>query len=184
MSRRQRWFDGVTMPRLVLGTVAAWFVVVVGINEVLSPRFDEVERTTVAGEVVGFGVIDDRDGVNYDILLRGHPVRFRIWSEIVHDAMMEPLGSIPAGTVASLVVSRESLDSPTKPPIDPVPTVAVDAMALNGRTVLDLAVSRRWHDRNRRIATWMVPLFLGLAALCSTALVCRIRRYRVAEGTC
>ena len=176
MSKTERSFDHVSLPKLIGVTACGWCLVVAMIVSVASPGFDAAPRTTITGEVVGFGAVKERDGLAYDILVRGYPVRFRLSPELLDPAKTAPLLSITAGTVAEIVARRDRLESPSTPLFDPTPTVRVDALALNGSTVLALADAKRWDEQNRTIAVWMMPVFFAFAAYLTFEAVLRVRR--------
>jgi hypothetical protein len=177
MSAKPRWYEGVSMPRLIFGTVGSWVVCIAAAWYLLSPGFDAIERTVISGEVVGHGspMLGDRPA--FDLLVRGYPVRFRVSAAVVEYALKGRLPeSLTSGTVAELIVPRHELESPSRPPIDPVPTVSIDAFTLDGRTVLHLEESKKWDEQNRWYAAWLMLIFAIISGICTTALTLRLRR--------
>lgn len=166
--------------RLGLGVVAAWLLAIGGwCWLLLLPRFDERPRIDVTGEVteVATPVIGGQPAL--ELVLRGQTLRFRVFEKIFAQALHRrvPAELVP-GVKVRATVEQEDYRDPYSPEPYRVPTITVDALEIDGKAVLTLADSRRWHEGNRKVMWVLVPVFCIMAGYLSLMLVRRLREER------
>lgn len=177
---RRRWYDGVSIWRLLLGAVCAWAGLAFVLTDLaFQVPFDRIPRATVAGRVTSVSVTTIDEHPVLDVAVDAQPVRFRVWDGLFADALAGDVpGELVPGAPVEVVVPREQLNAPRLSAPGRTPTVSVDALAVSGRSVLDLAASRRWHETNGQYEYWILLLMTVGAFTCTSALVLRIRRDR------
>jgi hypothetical protein len=160
--------EHVSLFRLVLGTVCAWALTAgIPIWLAVTPTFDEEQRITIEGEIVEVETLRVREETVLDFSLRNQTLRFRVTTGIFQAGWHERVPSeLRPGAVAKVQVFNSEYRNPYSPVPYRVPTVYVSAIEIAGIETLPLAVSRQWHENDRRWAWYL----LGFAAAASVVL--------------
>jgi len=175
-----KWSEGlkqVSLGKLTGGAVVAWLVCIFIVGWLLTvPKFDEVARSVVVGEVTSLAMpIEDKQPA-LEFTLRDQPLRFRILSAIFVEALKKELPpELRPGVTVRLEVPREKYEALSKQALERVAVVYPDSIRIGDRDVLTLAASRKWHDENRRMAWLAAPVFVTLASLLSVLAFIRAR---------
>jgi hypothetical protein len=179
------WVKSTSATRVIVGAIAGWAgTVFIGSWLVLVPRFDERSRTTLSGTVDSVEIIEfQRAKPDLEFTIASEASRFRIDSGVFRDVFQSrPPDALRVGATCTAIVPTEVYRDPFMPPPNQSPTVYVDALAVSGRDVLTLTQSRAWQERNRRIAMYLAPLVLFLAAALTALAILQVRVSRFASN--
>jgi len=174
------WEDSVgriPLYRLVLGVLAAWGIALgVGVWLVIVPPFDERVRIDIVGEVEAVRTPEVMEHPVLDVALKGQPIRFRAGTRVFKEAFQEqPPAKLQPGATAHLTVEKVKYENPSTPMPDRVPTVAIDALQVDGAQLLTLDISRRLAEENRLLAKIGAPIAGAVALFISWCLRLKLR---------